>query len=469
MIVNNYLPSCDTFIAMPSVTSNGNIIFAKNSDRAPDEPQLLVAYPAKVYESGEKLKCTYITIDQVGKTNGVIGSKPWWIWGFEHGANEHGVVIGNEAAWSTIPVSDANALLGMDLLRLGLERGNTAYEAMHVITELLERYGQGGPCNYGSSIEDFSYHNSFIITDPKEAWILETVRKHWVAKRVKDFASISNIYSIEEDFDECSEGIKDYAIVNGIHRHGSDFNFAKSFVLFAEGFMSGYQRNNRMDKLLTDNAGKISVDTMKNILRDHYEGEFLESKWGPTAVYLDTICMHSMGKNPCHTAASTVIEMHPDYPKELKFTYWGSMCTPCISFFIPFYNTGYIPENLSFGTNIYERDSFWWKVYRMCLAVEKNYNKYIDWVSEIKEPIEEDFTNKAKEIEAKALKFLNENKCEDACKLLNGFTDACFSTVNAKVNEITEIVEKDLSVNNGDIFREPYIHNLCMNFGITAK
>lgn len=32
----------------------------------------------------------------------------------------------------------------MDMLRLGLERGKTAYEAMHVILELLGKYGQCG-------------------------------------------------------------------------------------------------------------------------------------------------------------------------------------------------------------------------------------------------------------------------------------------------------------------------------------
>eukprot|EP00957_Ditylum_brightwellii_P116940 8920561-Ditylum_brightwellii.AAC.1 len=64
------------------------------------------------------------------------------------GANEHGVVGGNEAV-STLLSSEldtdvaAGGLLGMDLLRLALERGHTAREAMEVCIDLLETYGQG--------------------------------------------------------------------------------------------------------------------------------------------------------------------------------------------------------------------------------------------------------------------------------------------------------------------------------------
>ena len=58
--------------------------------------------------------------------------------------NEWGVAIGNEAVWSREEEERENGLLGMDLVRLGLERSKTAYEALHVITDLLKTYGQGG-------------------------------------------------------------------------------------------------------------------------------------------------------------------------------------------------------------------------------------------------------------------------------------------------------------------------------------
>lgn len=67
--------------------------------------------------------------------------------------------------------------------RLGLERSKNALEALTVITDLLEQFGQGGPCS--DIIPDFSYHNAFLIADHQEAWILETADRFWVAENVK--------------------------------------------------------------------------------------------------------------------------------------------------------------------------------------------------------------------------------------------------------------------------------------------
>jgi len=90
------------------------------------------------------------------------------------------VTIGNEAVYGREGYEDTG-FLGMDYIRLGLERGRTAYEALHVVVALLEEYGQGGSAD---RITPRSYHNSFIIADPREAWVLETAGRYWIAERV---------------------------------------------------------------------------------------------------------------------------------------------------------------------------------------------------------------------------------------------------------------------------------------------
>lgn len=41
-----------------------------------------------------------------------------------------------------------------------------------MITGLLERYGQGGSCREDPT--PFCYHNTFLLADRTEAWVLET-------------------------------------------------------------------------------------------------------------------------------------------------------------------------------------------------------------------------------------------------------------------------------------------------------
>ncbi|MBV99447.1 Secernin-3, partial [Eschrichtius robustus] len=221
--------SCDTFVALPPATVNNRIIFGKNSDRPCDEVQEVVYFPAAVHDNlKEHLKCTYIEIDQVPETYAIVLSRPAWLWGAEMGANEHGVCIGNEAVWGREEVCDEEALLGMDLVRLGLERADTAEKALNVIVDLLEKYGQGGNCSEGRMV--FSYHNSFLIADRNEAWVLETAGKYWAAEKVQEgVRNISNQLSITTKIDREHPDMRSYAKQKGWWDGKKEFDFAATY------------------------------------------------------------------------------------------------------------------------------------------------------------------------------------------------------------------------------------------------
>src|ERR1039458_10198597 len=96
--------ACDTWVALKDATADHSIILGKNSDRPPMEAQVLVQYSRQKHAPGESVKCTYISIPQVGETYEHIGSKLWWAFGYEEGMNEYGVAIGNEAVFSKEPL-----------------------------------------------------------------------------------------------------------------------------------------------------------------------------------------------------------------------------------------------------------------------------------------------------------------------------------------------------------------------------
>lgn len=290
---------CDT---IGRIISSDYAIFGKNSDRAVNEPQLLEFHAAKDHQEGETLKCTYISIPEARHTNAIVLSRPSWIWGGEIGVNEFGVCIGNEAVFTKGPYGK-DALIGMDLLRLGLERGSSAKQALEAIIDLLQRYGQGGNCGYDS---DFHYDNSFLIMDREDLYVLETKDKEYVYKKC-DHTSISNCLSIEDDGDRYS---------------GERINFRKRYsdFIMTTGSKGKTRRSSSLGQKLE------GLEDMMAILRSHtLDGPFLHGTVG-------SVCMHA--SNPL-TADETTMSMIVELKKD-DIIIWtsGSSC-PCISLYKP--------------------------------------------------------------------------------------------------------------------------------------
>ncbi|MCC7368518.1 MAG: C69 family dipeptidase [Chloroflexi bacterium] len=357
---------CDTAVAVGAATAHGTVVFAKNSDRHPNECQPLFRAPRAQHAAGTTLRCQYIQIPQVTETWEVVGGRPWWLWGFETGVNEWGVAIGNEAVMSKLPFAETG-LLGMDLVRLGLERGTTAYEAMHVIVELLEAHGQGGSAEVNGRRY---YHNAFIIADPREAWVLETAGRFWAAERVTGARAISNVYSIETHWDEASSDLVEYALAQGWWRADVPFNFARAYGDYSVEIAPRCFRFQRATDLLGKQGGQVTVQSMMAHLRDHYDDTFMAPRWSPQELCFSSICMHSSAQYNGETASGFVAELRAE-DGPLRSQVWHAFTSPCLSAFHPVYLDGVgLPSELDAGGGQYDPASAWWRFERLQRMVD---------------------------------------------------------------------------------------------------
>jgi len=352
---------CDTMVALGNSTLDGSVIFAKNSDRQPNEPLLTIRVPGKKHGPGKKLTCTYLEIDQAEETYEVLLLKPSWMWGAEMGGNEFGLNIGNEAVF-TREKQGSEALLGMDLLRLALERCQTSRQALDLITSLLEQYGQGGNCGYE---KPFYYHNSFLIADPVSAWVLETAGPYWAAQQVKDIRVISNRLSIGSDYDLSHPDLVKNALDKGFCKSEADFSFARCYSNSLITYFSGSENRSSLSSCRLEQAkGYLTLEIMKEIMRTHdakTEGKQFQK------ASLKSVCMHAGSLVGDHTTGSYAARLRGS--SHTYLVTGGS--TPCLSVYKPYWMTG--GESFAFRPGQEEQAlNFWLKRERLHRAVLEN-------------------------------------------------------------------------------------------------
>jgi secernin len=387
---------CDTFVALGNATADGSVLFGKNSDREPNEAQALVLVPHAIHPKGSQVKLTYITIPQVPETWAVLLSQPFWIWGAEMGANERGVVIGNEAVFTKVPYQKGPSLIGMDFLRLALERAATARAALEVITSLLAEYGQGGNCGLA---HPFYYHNSYLIADPHEAWVLETAGREWAAEKVTRVRAISNAITIGATWDLASPGLVDYAVRRGWCRGRADFDFGRCYSDFLyTRFSAARSRQCRTTGLLSAHSGKITLEGMFAALRDHGEGA--TDGWTPAKALLGAdVCMHA-GAGPVRTsqsAGSMVSHLTPTGQ-----THWlTGTAAPCIGLFKPVWLPAGLPEAGPVPTARYDTAALWWRHEALHRAVLRDYGARLEVYRAEREELEAGFRRGASEVETR--------------------------------------------------------------------
>lgn len=332
---------CDSFVALPSATRNRSTLAAKNADCEINEAQAVLRLPRRNYPDGAMLRTTHMVVPQARQTHEVIIDKSFWTWGGEIGLNEHGLAVGNEAIFSRAEEKQDGLITG-DLLRLMLERASNCAEALKVFGDVLSRYGQGGNCELrGNSHFDSSY----MLSDRKTAFVIETSGRDWAAREVKGVGAISNAMTISGDWQRCT--------IPEIDGNRTDFasQFENKSMVAAVG---AHKRRQVAYDWLKVREGTIDLGTMAALLRQHPEG------YDPAIGDVCTnICMHA-GPHPnrfWQACGAMIMES----TEQGAMAWVTATSGTCLSVFKPVYFGVPMPDTGPIPTETVTEGSLWWK------------------------------------------------------------------------------------------------------------
>ncbi len=341
--------------------------------------------------------------------------------------NEHGLTI-SESTWGGRPeLADTTGIIDYgSLIYITLERAKTAREAIKIMTDLVAEYG------YHSEGESFS------IADPNEVWIMELIGKGgkekgavWVARRVPDdcisgHANHSRIHQFPlDDKENClySPDVIDFARRQGyFDGKDEDFSFSSAYAVldkvatrgcdgrvwsFYNKFTPGMERylpwileaKGEVLPLWVKPGRKVSVDDMKWMMRDHFEGTPMDMtqdigagpykvpyRWRPMTFKVDgKEYLNERAIATQQTGFSFVSQMNSAHPDLMRGILWFGVDDANTCVYVPVYScVTEVPHEFAHGNgdmlNLSWDSAFWVNNY----VANQAYNRYSQMIDDIR-------------------------------------------------------------------------------------
>ncbi len=411
--------ACTSLIAGKKATTDGSVLvtYAADSHTLYGE---LYNRPGGKHAPGEVRKIVewdtgkYLgDIPQVAETYTTIGNM-----------NEHGLTI-SESTWGgRAELEDTTGIMDYgSLIYVTLERAKTAREAIKVMTDLVKDYG------YHSSGESFS------IADSEEAWIMELIGKGgkekgavWVARRIPDDCisghanhprihkfpmndKENTIYSPDViDFarkmgyyngkDEDFSFSLAYGELDGTATRGCDGRVWSYFNRFSDG-MDTYlpwvmNAEGEPFPLWVKPNRQVSVNDMKWMMRDHFEGTPLDMtqdigagpykvpyRWRPMTFKVDgKEYLNERAIATQQTGFSFVSQMNSSHPELMRGILWFGVDDANTCVYVPMYNgITTIPHEFAVGNGdllTLSWDAAFWVTSYVANQAYHQYSKMID-------------------------------------------------------------------------------------------
>lgn len=282
----NLIKSCEcvTILGGKGVSSDGSVLHAHNEDRGrvtggiwflPKgliSAKQVITFPFNVNYKFMKDNFSFCFCgDQSGKN----------LWEkILLGMNQYNVTISCNTSYSREIKIGKKGIHSRSIRFITLAQAESARQAVEIITSLIERFGQA-----------LISGQIYCVADSKEAWIVETTSRHWVAKKCPDdqVHVISNRFTINETYDLSNSkyylndgfnkkivvlDLKEYAIKKkwmDSNIEKVDFREVFSKKSFREVLYKNYNFNReyRIREIISECGGGLKIEDLKNVLRDN--------------------------------------------------------------------------------------------------------------------------------------------------------------------------------------------------------
>lgn len=423
--------ACTTILIGRALTADGSVIHAHNEDMGNDAVGRLWAVAPAVHGEGVTLEVPYVELPQAPATLGywasgnALGSEGLGTSSETRpydsvlvGLNRRGVAMSCNWAHSREENREGIGIRRYAIRQLLLERATSARHGVELIGELIEAYGQA---DWGGLI----YH----LADSREAWVVETTTRNWVARRVRDdeIRVTANRFRIGADYDLSSPTLVADAVANGwlpSADHPLDF----SRVYGRPGVMDqpyDTRREERVTELLGARAGRITPDDLLPVLRDRYEGTAFHTPPQDQPVWREDLdrrpeISRTIGTN---LAQSTfVAHLRAGLPVSAGAVMWLGLGTPGYAGYVPLYaGGGALPAEFAQPAAASD-DSAWWLFRTLQRTADRDYEALYPAIREAWDELHAASWRAAREIEPRALVLLESGESEQAERLLSAFT-----------------------------------------------
>jgi hypothetical protein len=304
----------DMVVALASTTVEGRLLFGYNHNGRPNAGVCLGRSVGRSFSLGEKVTTSQLSVPQARQTYTTLGLQAAGEWGFSCGVNEHGVAVGQ----TRIPTRQQPrfaALTGAELVRLTLERANSARSAVEVATDLIGRFGQGDPRE-----GDWPDDGALLLADGREAFVLEAWGNYWALQQVGRVKAMTGACLLRQDWDRLSPGLSELAIRQGWWpEDGQKLDFTAALGRRGPDHEAAVRRWGQSTLQLEQCSGQIDDLFFRRLLRDLSEHFRSAGSEGPAP--------------ECLTTASLIVELSADATDWPAI--WCALGAPTASVYFP--------------------------------------------------------------------------------------------------------------------------------------